>query len=394
VPSPESAQRIVQSAQQAMAEGKWTEAQALLRDALAQSPNDLRAWLSLAATQRQLNDVDAAFAALREVLKRDSRNFHALLMTGNMLEKLKLGTEAAEAYAAAIANAPPDLALDEVTRLALQRARTVRAAYAQQAAAYVREQIASTEAKCTAAERRRVDGFIQTTLRMRERFQQNPSHYYYPGLPSIEFYGREEFAWLGEFEAATPAVQAELATIAREDAGEFTPYIHYPDHAPLDQWRELNYNPRWSSFHFFDKGVPIEAHCQRAPAVMAAIAKLPQPRLPMRSPAAMFSVLQPKTRIPPHTGVSNFRLVVHLPLVVPPQCYFRVGGETREWRVGEAWVFDDTIEHAAANDSDQVRTIFICDIWNPRLSPDERQLITEVLAATDKFTGVQPPAQI
>jgi aspartate beta-hydroxylase len=385
---------LIQNAQQAMAKGDWPLAGSMLTEALAASPANLGAWLNLAAVKRQMNDIDGAFAALREVLKRDSRNFHALLMSGNLLEKLNLGTEAAEAYGAALANAPPDEQLDSMTQLAVKRARAVRAAFAQQVGAFVRDRIAASEAKCSATERRRIDSFIGATLRTRERFQQNPSHYYYPCLPSIEFYERCEFPWLEEFEAATSPIQAELASIVRDDAAGFTPYIHYPDHAPLDQWRELNHNPRWSSFHFFDKGARIEDHCQRAPAVMAAIAKLPQPQLPMRSPAAMFSVLHPQTRIPPHTGVSNFRLVVHLPLVVPQTCSFRVGGETRHWRVGEAWVFDDTIEHAAANDSDQVRTIFICDIWSPRLSPEERQVISEVLAATDQFTGVQPPAHI
>ena len=83
-------------------------------------------------------------------------------------------------------------------------------------------------------------------------------------------------------------------------------------------------------------------------------------------------MLQPHTRIPAHTGIANFRLVVHLPLIVPPDCGFRVGAETRQWRIGEAWVFDDTIEHEAWNDSDQTRIIFICDVWSPRLSQEER----------------------
>jgi aspartyl/asparaginyl beta-hydroxylase (cupin superfamily) len=104
----------------------------------------------------------------------------------------------------------------------------------------------------------------------------------------------------------------------------------------------------------------------------------------------MFSVLQPKTRIPSHTGVSNTRLVVHLPLILPPDCRFRVGNETRAWRDGEAWVFDDTIEHEAWNDSDRPRTILIFDIWSPYLSAAERELIARVTAAADAFNGADP----
>ena len=109
------------------------------------------------------------------------------------------------------------------------------------------------------------------------------------------------------------------------------------------------------------------------------------------APTAFFSILKPKTRIPPHTGVSNTRLVVHLPLFVPPGCGFRVGSETREWRPGSAWVFDDTIEHEAWNDSDQPRAILIFDIWNPYLSAAERAIVREATCAVGEFhRGASP----
>ncbi len=57
-------------------------------------------------------------------------------------------------------------------------------------------------------------------------------------------------------------------------------------------------------------------------------------------------------------------------------------------------MFDDTIEHEAWNESDEIRIILICDIWSPRLSPDERDAIRAVIAATDAFRGTAPGAQI
>jgi aspartyl/asparaginyl beta-hydroxylase (cupin superfamily) len=101
----------------------------------------------------------------------------------------------------------------------------------------------------------------------------------------------------------------------------------------------------------------------------------------------MFSILRPRTRIPPHTGVANTRLVLHLPLIVPAGCGFRVGGETRLWTEGEAWVFDDTINHEAWNDSEKPRAILICDVWSPFLSAGERDLIAQLLGALDRFNG-------
>jgi aspartyl/asparaginyl beta-hydroxylase (cupin superfamily) len=91
--------------------------------------------------------------------------------------------------------------------------------------------------------------------------------------------------------------------------------------------------------------------------------------------------------------VTNARLTVHLPLIVPPGCRFRVGGETREVRAGSAWVFDDTIEHEAWNDSDSARAILIFDVWNPQLTPLERDLVREatmVIAEYNQAEGVVP----
>jgi aspartyl/asparaginyl beta-hydroxylase (cupin superfamily) len=93
----------------------------------------------------------------------------------------------------------------------------------------------------------------------------------------------------------------------------------------------------------------------------------------------MFSLLAPRTRIPPHSGVANTRLVCHLPLIVPPGCGFRVGAETRAWKPGEAFVFDDTIEHEAWNDSGELRVVFIFDVWAWALSEAERRAVAKIL---------------
>ena len=103
-------------------------------------------------------------------------------------------------------------------------------------------------------------------------------------------------------------------------------------------------------------------------------------------PNALFSALSPKTHIPPHNGETNARLVAHLPLIVPHGCVFRVGFEERQWRVGECLIFDDTIEHEARNDSDDLRVILIFDLWNPLLSETEQRLASELARSTREFS--------
>lgn len=390
----EEVARMNRAAMQAMAAGDLAGAESVLAEAVKRDSGSVALWMNLAVVRGQRQDLQGSQAALRQVLTLDNRNFAALLMQAVLLDRQGRGREAAIAYGIAIAQAPPDRHLDPPTRQALERAREVHGRYVEELGRFIRERAADASGHCAPAERKRVESFIETTLRRRRRYQQEPTDFYFPGLAPIEFYERGEFPWLAEFESATGAIQRELGRVLVEDEKEFEPYIRYDEHLPLEQWRELNRNPRWSAFHFYDKGVPIEERCRRAPETFAAVRRLPQAEVALRSPTAMFSVLQPRTRIPPHHGVANFRLVVHLPLVMPPDCGFRVGGETREWRIGEAWVFDDTIEHEAWNESDEVRIILICDIWNPRLSPDERAAIQAVITATDAFNGAVPAAQI
>ena len=390
----DEAMRSNQAALREMAAGNMPAARATLEDAVARHGGDLRLWLNLAVVRRTLRDPEGAFQALREALKIDNRNFPALLMQASMLDKLGRAKDAAAAYGIALVQAPPDPELDAATRKAVERAREVHANHVGELGRHVREHLGAARDALSGVQKKRLETFIDTTLRTRKRYRQEPMEYGYPGLPDIEFYERDEFPWLAEFEAATAGIQRELARILVEDEAGFSPYIQYDDHQPLDQWRELNQSPRWSAFHFYDKGREIAERCARAPETMAAIRRLPQAAVDLRSPTAMFSVLKPKTRIPPHTGIANFRLVVHLPLVLPGRCGFRVGGETREWRIGEAWVFDDTIEHEAWNDSDETRIILICDIWSPRLAPEEREAIRAVIAATDAYRGFDPGAQI
>jgi aspartyl/asparaginyl beta-hydroxylase (cupin superfamily) len=381
-----------QAAMRAMAAGDFASAEAALLQGLARDRGNLSAWLNLAAVRRQRQNIDGAFEALREALTLDARDFRALLMSATLLEQIGQTKQAASAYGVALIEAPPDPMLDPPTLAAVRHGREVQARYARELGDYIRAASSDAARQCTPAEQRRLEHFIGITLRVTPRYPQLPLEYYFPGLPPIGFHERADFPWLEELEAATPAIQDELHTILVEDAAGFSPYIHYPGYEPLDQWRELNHSPKWTAFHFYEHGKPIEDRCRRAPRTIAAIGKLPQAHVPLRSPTALFSVLQPHTHIPPHTGAANFRLLMHLPLILPGHCRFRVGSETREWRLGEAWVFDDTIEHEAWNDSDETRVILICDIWNPHLSAEERQAIADVISATDAYNGTVPSA--
>ncbi len=81
----------------------------------------------------------------------------------------------------------------------------------------------------------------------------------------------------------------------------------------------------------------------------------------------------------------NTRLVCHLPLIVPPGCGFRVGGETRLWEEGQLLIFDDTIEHEAWNEGQSERVVLIFDVWHPDLDAEERRAISVMFEAIDAY---------
>jgi aspartyl/asparaginyl beta-hydroxylase (cupin superfamily) len=383
-------------AMQAMKAGQVSEARTILRQALRDHPDDTRLWLNLAGACRALGDLPGAFAALEGALRIDPRSFLALLMKASLIERQHGPREAGVAYGVALTQAPALEGLDPATRRALEHARAVHADYQDGLRRQLLDSVSDSRGLARSAESRRIETFIEHLAGTRRIFHQKPTSFFYPGLPSIEFYPREDFPWLTAVEAATAAIRAELLAVMADEtlAPRFGPYVDYPAGLPLDQWAELNQSPRWSAFFLFKDGEPVPGNADRCPATRAALAQAPQPSVIRRSPAAMFSVLQPRTRIPPHTGVSNTRLVVHLPLILPGDCRFRVGNETRPWRMGEAWVFDDTIEHEAWNDSDRPRTILIFDIWSPFLSQVERELIARVTDAADAFNGAVPDSRL
>jgi aspartyl/asparaginyl beta-hydroxylase (cupin superfamily) len=239
-------------------------------------------------------------------------------------------------------------------------------------------------------DRRRAKAAVEMMLGKRRVYANQCHGFFYPFLPADEFFDRGHFPRLDELEAATPLIREELqAVLASRDPG-LSPYIDMPAGTPENLWSRLDKSPDWSALHLWRDGERIDAVCARAPRTAELVESLPLARIPGRAPAVFFSILKAGKRIPPHTGVTNIRSIIHLPLVVPEGCGFRVGGETREWREGSAFVFDDTIEHEAWNDSLSDRTVLILDCWNPHLSEDERAMILNIFAISEALRPDKP----
>jgi len=361
-----------------------------LEQAVAFDPRRPAFWFHLAMMCRGQGDAGAEMMALDKALALDPYFYLALLQKATLLERQSRPRDAAPLYSAFLKCVPQAAQQTPAVQRAIQRARAAVAANTAALEQYVRARVAGTMARHKDSSVERFQHCLDVLLEKRQIYTPRPTFMHFPRLPALEFYEREEFPWLDVFEAATESMRDELIQILMSDTGGVVPYVAYPEGVPLDQWKELNHSRRWGAYYLIKGGVRIEDHLARCPKTASLLAEAPLADVPGQAPTAFFSVLEPHTHIPAHTGVTNTRLVVHVPLVVPPGCRFRVGSETREWKAGQAWVFDDTIEHEAWNDSDQPRAILIIDIWNPFLSFAERELVSAATEAVVEYNTNRP----
>jgi aspartyl/asparaginyl beta-hydroxylase (cupin superfamily) len=351
--------------------------------ACSRDPGAPPLWMNLARAQRELGDPEAERAALERVLMIDQRDLLALIRLAELHERLGEEALAAQRWSAVISlSAGIGDRSAEFVQL-IERAKSYVEGQSRKLAEAVDERLAGDLAEASARDSRRLQAAAGAMLGRRAIYANQCEGLHYPFLPADEFFDREHFPWLGELEAATGEILAELQAILTDRAQALEPYIAMAPGTPASKWSALDKSLDWGAFHLWKEGKRIDENCARAPRTAALAEALPLCRIEGRAPAVFFSILKAGSHIPPHTGVTNVRSIVHLPLIVPLGCAFRVGGETREWRKGEAFVFDDTIEHEAWNRSGEDRAVLIVDTWNPHLSEHERTMVCRLYEATD-----------
>jgi beta-hydroxylase len=193
--------------------------------------------------------------------------------------------------------------------------------------------------------------------------------------------GNEEFDWIPAVEGATDDILAEFHNI---QATTDIPGIQ----DIVASQAVLSDDDRWKTFFLYGYGYRAEQNCQLCPATDRAVQNIPGLQ------SAMYSVLEPGTRLRSHRGPYNGILRYHLGLIIPgdgTSSGLRVADTTCHWQVGKSLVFDDTFAHEAWNDSDQQRVVLFVDVERPlrfpinylnkfllfavRISPPARQAI-------------------
>jgi aspartate beta-hydroxylase len=213
--------------------------------------------------------------------------------------------------------------------------------------------------------------------------RQQPTFFYVPGLEASPYLERRLFPWIEAMEADTAAIRTELQQLLPSARGSERVF----GTAELESvnLRGSAGPPSWNGYYFYRYGVRREDNCLACPVTAAALSTVPLCHIRHHGPEVLFSVFTAGTHLLPHRGVTNSRLVAHLPLLIPADCALRVGGELHEWQEGRIVVFDDTYEHEAWNRSNEIRVVLIFDIWNPHLTEVEQAAISMLVAAMGDF---------
>lgn len=378
----------LQGAIAALNQGEAARAREMFARVIASGRSDSPVLLALSRACAAVGDLPGQIAALDRVLSVEPRNLRALIWKGDYLANAGDSRAATSHYLMALKWAQQQKQLSQDLIAELRRAREVVDRYSKQYQSHILSQMAS---KGFSPERSspRFSESLDIVLGRKRAYFQEPKYYYFPGLPQIQFYDRSAFPWLDVIEQATADIREELLAVLQQP-NSFAPYVQGDASRPRkDQAGMLN-NPAWSAFYLRKNGEIIQENAARCPRTMVALQDAPLAVVPNRSPSILFSLMQAGAHIPPHNGLVNTRLICHLPLIVPQGCRFRVGNEVRSWQEGKAWLFDDTIEHEAWNDSSQTRVILLFDVWRPELTREEQELVTSLFESIDAHDGRKP----
>jgi aspartate beta-hydroxylase len=369
----------------ALQAGRTEESVDFLSRACDVAPQESIVWVFLSTAQRTAGRPDAAWEAIQSALVADPYSLPALLSRAALLEETQGPAEALVSYRNALKVAPPSQHWPPHLREQLEHASRLVEAETSAYQDYLLQTLDGLIRQGHPGDRPRWREALSIMAGASRPYLSDANQLYVPRLPAIPFFTRDHFPWIEALEAQTDLIRQELEAALERARDAFTPYITYAPGQPVNQWGELNHSDRWSTLDLWKSGSPVTGNQQLCPGTTMALSEVDLAQIEGLCPNVMFSALAPRTRIPPHHGETNARVIAHLPLVVPENCEYRVGFDRIQWKPGEVIVFDDTLEHEAYNGSDLLRTVLIFDVWNPLLSQDDREIVLAMAAAARSY---------
>lgn len=400
--APGDAEALNYLAVQAASRGDLQEASKLLGRASRANPSDAGTWRNLGVCALALGDNVRAVTALEHSAALDPDDASGHLQRGCALERCGRSSDATAAYLRALAEArrrgywtSDDTTPPSIRGLVQHAVRQVRTGKRELLASLIDPLTARHGKHAMRRVARMAGNFVGDAADRPRDSRQRPTFLYFPGLPTTPYLDRRLFGWYEQLEAATEGIRAEASALL--DGGvQFVPFLGDPGPNRGSSYltSSCQRQPRWDAHFFWRHGIRYDDNCGKAPFTALQLEGLPLGKVPKHGPECLFSILGPHSEIQRHTGVTNTRIVTHLPLIVPPGCAIRVAGQVHEWKPGRCVSFDDTFEHEAWNRSGDIRVVLLFDTWNPHLEEAERDAISQLVTAIGEFNAKawEPPA--
>jgi aspartate beta-hydroxylase len=377
-------------ARNAMQTGQPEKALEHLEIAIRVHSNNPALWRSLGLTHLALTQWPQAQSALEKCLSLAPNMHAARLHLGKALEHQGKNDAATKTYLLALSQAQRDgIWLNAETTppwLTKDIGHAVNVANKGRHTIYERC-MQELYARFESTELMRVDQCLKGVLGFENTLsgnkKQKPTFMYFPGLPESPIIEPSLFPWHEYIESQYASIRTEAEGILSQRSA-LSPFLELGDNDKISDYLG-GQKPNWDAYFFYRHGGKLQPHHDECPITSTTLESLPLVRIEDHAPEICFSVLTPGTHILPHHGVSNVRLVMHLPLIVPENCAINVDGEIHAWKEGECVVFDDTFLHEAWNHGRSTRTILLMDVWNPHLTEVERLAVTHLIEGMGEF---------
>jgi aspartate beta-hydroxylase len=384
--SPDDVEALNVVALAAVRDGAPAKAVALLERATRNDPASAASFHHLGRAHESLGDLSSALASFAQALRLEPGFYHSRLRYASLLERSGEVERGTMQYARALRDAqsrgqwtnpsstPANLRplVEHAVRTFKARRRGMLFAITEKLAQRYGQRSMTRVEKCLRV-------YLGEQPANRPDPRQQPSFLYFPDLPASAYLDPSILRCIAPLEAETRAIREELLRVLSSELGRER--VFAAEETERQNLRSTTGTPSWNGYYFYRHGARRDENCAVCPTTAAALDRLPLARVREHAPEALFSVFTAGTHLLPHRGVTNTRLVAHLPLIVPVDCALKVGGELHIWQEGKVVVFDDTYEHEAWNRSQETRVVLIFDLWNPHLAEAERAAITEVVAA-------------
>lgn len=343
-----------------MQDQRFDDAEAALREALALAPDDAALHYALAhALYAQHRDQDA-LDALDACLARNPDHPPALLYRGILLEQFDRHDDATLSFLRGIRTAerlgiaPSD---PEMQRVMAHAAAVVGVALDQRLAEALAPLVDRHGAEAIARIRDGADIFVGKKRPDYPHPLWRPGLFYVPGLSPTLFYGDEVLPTADAMRAAAADIHVEMRTALADGA-----------------------------LALYRAGEADGPALARSPRTAQALATLDLADVEGYSPMVEFVVIPAGASIQSRFGPTNGRVIGQLVLQAPDNdARLLVGDEARAYAAGDLIVFDDSFRHSIENDGADDLHLLIFDLWNPQLTPAERQAFAAVLRTAQQF---------